>query len=106
MFVAMNRISVRDDYKDRFEELFQTRAREVDREQGFLDARILRPLTQQQPYIVMTTWESKEHFDHWVESGAYRKGHSRGFEDMKKAREEGRPMPMSSDMELYEVFAD
>ena len=105
MFVAMNRITVTPEYVEKFEWMFQTRAGEVDKEKGFLEAKILRPKKDGQPYIVMTYWESEADFNQWVESGAYMKGHSRAFGDMNKAREEGKPMPMHSAVETYEVFA-
>lgn len=106
MFVAMNRLTVRDDYVERFEHLFRTRAREVDREEGFIDVKILRPTQAGKPYIVMSFWEREADFQRWVSSGAYTKGHNRAFADMHEARETGGPMPMSSDMETFEVFAE
>lgn len=105
MFVAMNRITVSEEYLEKFEYMFKTRAGEVDQEKGFIEAKILRPKKEGQPYIVMTYWESEADFNHWVDSGAYMKGHSRAFGDMEKAREEGRKMPMHSAVETYEVFA-
>jgi len=106
MFVAMNRISVQPEYVEKFEYMFRTRAGEVDKEKGFIEAKILRPKKDDQPYIVMTYWESEADFNQWVESGAYMKGHSRAFGDMNKAREEGHQMPMHSAIETYEVFAE
>ncbi|MBZ0263954.1 antibiotic biosynthesis monooxygenase [bacterium] len=106
MFVAMNRISCSEEYIDRFEKLFKDRAREVDNLEGFISAKILRPLKDDQPYVVMTYWEAQEYFDAWLKTDAFIKGHARGFDDMKKAREEGRKPPMTSTMEIYEVFAD
>ena len=105
MFVAMNRITVQPDYVERFEYLFSTRAKEVDSEQGFREAQILRPRKEGLPYIVMTYWDSEEDFNRWVETGAFMKGHTRGFGDMDKARQEGKQMPMHSDVETFEVFA-
>lgn len=105
MFIAMNRLTVQPEYVERFEHLFLTRAQEVDKEKGFLDAKILRPKEEGKPYIVMTYWETEEDFRAWVDSGAYKKGHNRGFADMEQARKEGREMPMRSDMETFEVFA-
>jgi heme-degrading monooxygenase HmoA len=102
----MNRITVQPAYIDRFEYLFSTRAKEVDKENGFLEAKILRPKEEGKPYIVMTFWKTEEDFKAWVDSGAYQKGHHRAFDDMHKAREEGKEMPMRSDMETYEVFAE
>ncbi|MFC2150450.1 antibiotic biosynthesis monooxygenase family protein [Calditrichota bacterium] len=105
MFIAMNRITCSEEYRGRFEELFATRAKEVDKMPGFIEAKILRPVQDGKPYIIMTYWEAKEHFDEWVNSDAFRLGHTRGFKDIAQARKEGKEPPISSDMENYEVFA-
>jgi heme-degrading monooxygenase HmoA len=70
MFVVMNRIPVNPDYTDQFEERFKTRARAVDKMKGFPD-------DPEDPYIVLTTWDSKEDFEAWVNSDAFKKGHAR-----------------------------
>ncbi len=106
MFIAMNRITPLPEYVERFEELFRTRARQVDSMTGFKEAKILRPLEPNQPFIVMTYWDKRADFEEWLKTGEFMRGHARGFEDMHKAREEGKPLPMQSNMELYEVFAD
>lgn len=106
MFIAMNRITCTVEYRDRFEEMFRTRAREVDNMPGFIEAKILRPLAEEQPYIIMTYWDKKEDFDAWVGSEAFKLGHTRGFEDIAKARKEGKHPPITSDMEQYEVFTN
>ena len=102
----MNRIACQPDYIERFEEMFRTRAREVDTMPGFQEAKILRPLKEGQPYIIMTYWDNQSNFEEWMKSGAFTRGHSRGFADMETARKEGRPVPLKSDMELYEVFTN
>jgi heme-degrading monooxygenase HmoA len=42
-FVAINRIYCHDDYRERFEQLFATRAHAIDRMPGFLGMQVLRP---------------------------------------------------------------
>ncbi|MCB2211208.1 antibiotic biosynthesis monooxygenase [bacterium] len=106
MFCAMNRITVQEDYVEKFEYMFKTRAGEVDKEPGFVDVKILRPKQPGKPYIVLSFWETEANFQQWVDSGAYMKGHSRAFGDMKQAADEKRQMPMRSDMETFEVFAE
>ncbi len=77
MFVVMNRIPVNAEYAEQFEERFRTRAGEVDKMQGFIRNQVLRPVTGEDPYIVMTFWDSKEDFEAWVDSDAFKKGHAR-----------------------------
>ena len=77
MFVVMNRISVNPTYAEQFEERFRSRAGEVDKMPGFIRNQVLRPDTPDEPYIVMTYWQSKQDFENWVDSDAFKKGHSR-----------------------------
>ncbi len=77
MFVVMNRISVSPAYAEQFEERFRSRAGEVDKMRGFIRNQVLRPDTPDEPYIVMTYWQSKQDFENWVDSAAFKKGHSR-----------------------------
>lgn len=104
--MAMNRISCQADYGERFEELFRTRAGEVDTMPGFQSFHLLRPLKDGQPYIVMTFWDRREDFESWMKSGQFTRGHSRGFADIDAARREGKPAPVKSLMELYEVCSE
>ena len=77
MFVVMNRIPVNPEYAEQFEERFKSRAGEVDKMKGFIRNQVLRPAMPENPYVVMTFWESKEDFDTWVNSDAFKKGHAR-----------------------------
>lgn len=77
VFVVMNRIPVKPEYAEQFEEVFRTRARLVDRMPGFLRNLVLRPQNPEDPYIVMTFWESEEAFRAWTESPEFREGHGR-----------------------------
>jgi hypothetical protein len=62
VFVTMNRIPVRPEYREAFEEAFRQRARLVDRAPGFLRNLVLRPKNPEDPYIVLTFWESEAAF--------------------------------------------
>jgi heme-degrading monooxygenase HmoA len=44
---------------------------------GFVRNQVLRPGNPETPYIVLTVWESKENFENWVNSDAFKKGHAR-----------------------------
>lgn len=77
MYVVMNRIPVHPDYAQAFEERFRRRAGAVDRMPGFLRTLVLRPDSQEDPYVVLTLWESKEAYAAWTESEAFQEGHAR-----------------------------
>jgi len=76
MFVVMNRIPVNPDYTEQFEERFTNRAGEVDKMPGFVRNQVLRPTNPDDPYVVLTVWNSKDDFEAWVNSDAFRKGHA------------------------------
>lgn len=103
-FVAINYIQCESNYRQRFEQLFATRARAIDRMPGFIDMEVLKP-NQDGEYLIVSRWESEEAFKKWTNSPEFIEGHKRGFEDIRKAREAGQKPPMSSSFKTYEVIA-
>lgn len=103
-FVAINYISCQPHYRERFEDLFRTRAKAIDRMPGFCGMYVLRPQKEGDPYLVVSHWESEAHFRAWVQSPEFMEGHRRGFEDLRQARERGEAPPMQSDFKTYEVL--
>jgi heme-degrading monooxygenase HmoA len=104
-FVAINYIVCKPEYRERFEELFCTRARAIDQMPGFLGMYVLRPQREGDPYLVVSHWESEAHFRAWLKSPAFLEGHRRAFEDMRQAKERGEEPPMQSNFCTYEVIA-
>jgi len=77
MFVTMNRIPVNPEFSKAFEERFASRAGLVDKAPGFIRNLVLRPVEESSGrYIVMTLWESREAFQAWTKSDAFRKAHA------------------------------
>jgi heme-degrading monooxygenase HmoA len=103
-FVAINYISCNEDYRPRFEELFATRAHAIDRMSGFKSMHVLKP-NDNSEYLIVSYWDSEESFKAWTGSPEFIEGHKRGFEDIRKAREEGKEPPMKSDFVTYSVLA-
>ena len=77
MISVMNRIPVNPEYAEAFEERFSDRAALVDGMDGFVAFRLLRPTNPADPYIVMTFWETEEHFKAWTRSEQFKEGHAR-----------------------------
>ncbi|PJF41828.1 MAG: antibiotic biosynthesis monooxygenase [Phototrophicales bacterium] len=77
MIVTCNRIPVNPEHAAAFEERFADRASLVDGMDGFIAFQLLRPTKPDDPYIVMTFWESEEHFKAWTESEEFKEGHAR-----------------------------
>jgi heme-degrading monooxygenase HmoA len=104
-FVAINYITCKEEYKERFEYLFATRAQAIDRLPGFQNMEVLRTNDNSNVYLIVSHWDNEESFKNWTKSPEFLEGHKRGFEDLKKYKEEGKEAPMSSDFKTYEVIS-
>jgi len=100
MIAVANRIFVSPEYAEAFEELFRTRARLVDGMPGFICNQVLRPCREDDPYVVLTFWESRAHFDGWVNSDAFREAHAPSGTLPKEAFTE------PNKLEIHQVFLD
>lgn len=96
----MNRIFVNEGYTDGFEQRFKNRAHEVDKMKGFVRNVVLKPKGPEQPYVVMTFWESEDDFNNWVKSDAFIKGHAKSGTLPKEA------FSTESHLETFDVFLD
>ena len=79
-YIVANRIPVASGFETMFEERFQNRAGQIDKQAGFVRMQVLRPKKSGDPYVVLTTWENEDAFRNWV-----------GSEDFKVAHQN--PMP-------------
>ncbi|MGI8574741.1 MAG: antibiotic biosynthesis monooxygenase family protein [Egibacteraceae bacterium] len=75
-FVAINVLTVPEERRQTLEERFAARAGEVEQMDGFEAFELLRPVEGQDGYFVYTRWESKEHFQTWLDSQAFSQGHA------------------------------
>ncbi|MFN7015939.1 MAG: antibiotic biosynthesis monooxygenase family protein [Fimbriimonadales bacterium] len=103
-FVAINYITCKPEYRERFEHLFKTRARAIDRLPGFRGMYVLRPQREGDAYLVVSHWDSEAHFKAWLQSPEFIEGHKRGFEDLREAKARGEEPPMRSDFRTYEII--
>ena len=58
MFIVANRVPVASGYEEMFEERFRQRAGQIDKQPGFMRMQILKPQTDDTPYVVLTTLPS------------------------------------------------
>jgi heme-degrading monooxygenase HmoA len=77
MIIVCNRVLVNPQHVEQFEQLFLSRAHMVDQTPGFRNFQLLRPTKGGDSYVVLVTWESKEHYHAWLKSDAFKQGHSR-----------------------------
>ena len=103
-FVAINYISCHPEYRQRFEELFSTRAHAIDRMPGFLFMEVLKP-HKEGDYLIVSHWEDERDFRAWTKSPEFIEGHQRGFADIKAAKERGEQPPMTSDFKTYSIIS-
>ena len=78
MFIAMNRFRVARGRESVFEDLWRQRKSYLDAVSGFRDFRLLRGPSSEDAtlYVSHSVWNSREAFEEWTESEAFRKAHS------------------------------
>ena len=76
MFVVMNRFPVNPAYAGQFEARIRQRPRQVEQQPGFIRVQLLRPDRPEEPYIVLTFWESKTDFETWVKADTFTEKHA------------------------------
>lgn len=105
-FVAINAITCKPEYCERFERLFCSRAHAIDEAHGFIRMKVLKPCSEGGAYMVMSEWDCEKSFREWAASPAFKEGHRRGFEDLALAKARGEEPPMKSEMTLYTVLSE
>jgi len=95
--VKINAIEVAPGRGAELEERFARRAAEVETMPGFRGFELLRPTAGEQRYYVYTRWESEEHFQAWVQSSAFTRGHAQA------TAQSGGPVATHSDLLCFEV---
>lgn len=97
MITVANRIQVAPEHAEGFERRFRERMHHVDHSPGFERNRVLRPTRAGDPYVVLTEWESREAFEAWMQSDAFRQAH---------AGASGPSAGSDSRLEIHEVIQD
>ena len=95
-YVVANRVFVKQQFIQEFEQRFRTRSGQINQQPGFVLMEVLKPQSEKTPYVVLTHWENEQAFQNWV-----------GSEDFKLAHQN----PMGKDaflegggIEQYEVI--
>jgi heme-degrading monooxygenase HmoA len=77
MIAIINRLPVKEGAADRVVERFAGSRGNVQGFPGFVSMEVLRSEDASE-VLVLTRWESREAFDSWVHSDAFKKAHARG----------------------------
>ncbi len=78
MYLAMNRFKVNKGSEADFETVWRTRDSHLDSVPGFVEFHLLRGPTAEDHtlYASHTVWQSRETFENWTKSDAFRKAHA------------------------------
>ena len=75
-YVVANRVFVKPEYHQEFENRFRQRTGQINNQPGFVRMEILKPQSDDTPYVVMTHWENEQVFQNWVGSDDFKLAHS------------------------------
>ena len=75
MFIVANRIPVAQEWQGEFENRFRKRVGEIDKQPGFVSMQILKPISEDAPYVVFTTWQDENAFNEWIKSEDFKISH-------------------------------
>ena len=78
MYIAMNRFQIAIGREGDFENLWRQRESSLDEVEGFVEFHLLRGPTDEKATLFAshTVWNSREAFEAWTNSEAFRKAHA------------------------------
>ncbi|MCL9782018.1 antibiotic biosynthesis monooxygenase [Vibrio sp. S4M6] len=86
MYIAMNRFKIRPGHEEDFLEVWRNRDSYLDTVPGFKEFNMLRGPSNEEYslFVSHSIWGSKEDFENWTRSEAFRKAHAgaRSSKDM------------------------
>ena len=78
MYIAMNRFRIALGREDVFEEMWRSRESRLDQVPGFREFHLLRGASDEEATLFAShsVWESREAFEAWTDSEAFRQAHA------------------------------
>ncbi|WP_245736817.1 antibiotic biosynthesis monooxygenase family protein [Salibacterium qingdaonense] len=89
MYVVMNELHVPDDAKETMQERFAKSVEHMKNTPGCIDFMFLEQNEENGSQVVFTKWESKQHYEDWVNSDAFKKAHQHSNGSEKKSAATG-----------------
>ena len=74
-YVVANRVFVEPQYTEEFEQRFKKRAGQIDQQPGFQLMEVLKPQSENTPYVVLTHWQDEQAFQNWIGSDDFKLAH-------------------------------
>jgi heme oxygenase (mycobilin-producing) len=85
MYVSVSRLRVQEDRSDDLVAAFRGRLGLVDRFPGFVDLQVWRSDRDPGELLMVSRWDSREHFKAYMKSGEHRRSHDRIAPDLEAA---------------------
>jgi heme-degrading monooxygenase HmoA len=99
--VKINAITIPEGMGPQLEGRFAGRAKMVEQFDGFEDFQLLRPTEGEDRYFVYTRWASEAHFQAWMDSQDFERGHASAQADGNT--EQRKPVAQGADLMSFEV---
>ena len=74
-YIVANRVFVKPEYADEFEQRFKNRAGQINQQPGFRLMEVLKPVSEETPYVVLTHWKDEQAFQNWIGSEDFKIAH-------------------------------
>ena len=74
-YVVANRVFVKQQYCEEFEQRFKNRAGQINQQPGFVLMEVLKPQSEDTPYVVLTHWQDEQAFRDWIGSDDFKLAH-------------------------------
>ena len=74
-FIVANRVFLKPAFNDEFEKRFKERAGQIDKQIGFVSMQVLKPKSDDTPYVILTQWVDEQAFKNWVGSDDFKIAH-------------------------------
>jgi heme-degrading monooxygenase HmoA len=102
MYVSMSRLRVEDGRADELVAAFRARARLVDAFDGFVDLQVWRSDRDPGEILMVSRWDSREHFTAYMRSQEHQVSHDRIPDDLQAAIR----LERLEHLHTYEVVAE
>ncbi|VAX01979.1 hypothetical protein MNBD_GAMMA22-2589 [hydrothermal vent metagenome] len=74
-YMVANRVFVKQEYCQEFEQRFRDRSGQIDKQPGFIRMEVLKPKSENTPYVILTLWHDEQAFNNWVGSDDFKMAH-------------------------------
>ncbi len=74
-YVVANRVFVKPQFSEEFEQRFRQRSGQINQQAGFVRMEVLKPRSENTPYVVLTHWQNERAFQDWVGSEDFKRAH-------------------------------